>query len=145
MVTDLGRHAEESVARVLGWMPVFVSGPACRADAIFHQDLWHNVPTRFVVDHVCCRVVVFVDRFFWKSRRNRDGQKVLLFHIKSLSALCIGDVKTIGLAKGSSNVVDCSGICLDEYRLTIRSCIGLGQLVEHLIDELFELDLGLPY
>ena len=144
MVADLSRHAEESVARVLGWMPLLISGPACRADAIFHQDLWHNVPALFVVDHVCCRVFVFVNRFFWKSRRNRDSQKVLLFHIKSLSALCILDVKTVGLAKGSSDVVDCTGICLDEDRLTIRSCIGLGQLVEHLVDELLELDLGLP-
>ena len=53
MVPNLRGHAEESVARVLGRKSLVVGGPACWADAIFRQDFWHGVPTRFVVDHVC--------------------------------------------------------------------------------------------
>ena len=90
-------------------------------------------------------MVAFVNGFFWKSRRNRDGQKVLLFHIESLSTLCVSDVETIGLAKGASNIVDHSGASFDEYCVSIRSRIGLGQLVEHLIHEVFELDLGFAF
>ena len=74
MVTNLRGHAEESVARVLSRMSLFIGGPACWADAIFRQDFGHCVPTRFVVDHVCRRVFASVNGFFWETRRNRDGQ-----------------------------------------------------------------------
>ena len=74
MVADLSGHAEKTVARVLGRMSLFISGPAGWADAVFHQDFWHCVPTRFVIDHVRRRMVAFVNGFLGKSRRNRDGQ-----------------------------------------------------------------------
>ena len=55
----------------------------------------------------------------------------------------MGDVKTVGLAESSSDVFDCTLICSDPRCVTIRGCIGLGQLTEHLVDKAFELFLGL--
>ena len=88
-------------------------------------------------------MVIFVDRFLRESRRDRDGQQVLLFGIKSLSALRIGDIKTVGLAEGASNVFDRPLICFDPHCVSIRGCIGLGQLSEHLVHKAFELFLVL--
>ena len=96
-----------------------------------------------MVDHVCSRVIIFVDRFLRESRRDRDGQQVLVLDIKSLSALCVGDVETVGLAEGASNVFYRPLICFDPHLVSIRGCIGLGQLPEHLVHKAFELFLVL--
>ena len=64
-------------------------------------------------------MVIFVDRFDREARGNRDGQQVLMLDVKSLSRLCVGDVKAVGLAKGASNVFHCSFICSDPHLFSI--------------------------
>ena len=64
-------------------------------------------------------MVIFVDRFDREARGNCDGQQVLMLDIKSLSALCVGDVKAVGLAKGASNVFDRPFICSDPHLFSI--------------------------
>ena len=89
-------------------------------------------------------MVIFVDRFDREARGNSDGQQVLMLDVESLSLLCVGDVKAVGLAKGASNVFDCSFICSDPHLFSIRSCVRLGQSSQHLVHKAIELFFFLP-
>ena len=88
-------------------------------------------------------MVIFVDRFDREARGYCDGQQVLVLDVESLSFLCVGDVKAVGLAKGASNVFDRSFICSDPHLFSIRSCIGLGQSSKHLVHKAVEFFLVL--
>ena len=83
-------------------------------------------------------MVIFVDRFDREARGNCDGQQVLMLDIESLSFLCVGDIKAIGLAKSASNVFDRPFICSNPHLFPIRSCIGLGQSPKHLVHKAVE-------
>ena len=88
-------------------------------------------------------MVIFVDRLDREARGNSDGQQVLMLNIESLSLLCVGDVKAVGLAEGASNVFDRPFICSNPHLFTIRRCIGLGQSPKHLVHKAVELLLFL--
>ena len=83
-------------------------------------------------------MVIFVDRFDWEARGNCDGQQVLVLDVESLGFLCVGNVKTIGLAKSASNVFNRSFICTDPNLFPIRSGVGLSQSSKHLVHEAIE-------
>ena len=88
-------------------------------------------------------MVILVDRFDREARGNCDGQQVLVLDIEPLGALCVGDVKAVGLAKGASDVFYRPFICSNPHLFPIRGCIGLGQFPKHLVHEAVELFLVL--
>ena len=146
VITDFSWHSKESVTRVLSRMSLFIGWPACwsdGSDAVLHQYLWHSIPACSVVDQVGGRMVIFVDRFDWEARGNCDGQQVLVLDVESLGFLCVGNVKTIGLAKSASNVFNRSFICTDPNLFPIRSGVGLSQSSKHLVHEAIEFFLFL--
>ena len=77
-----------------------------------------------------------------EARRNRDGQQVFRLHIEALSSPCKTEVEKLGLGKCHGNIGNGHSACFNENKFVVGGSIGLGQLVEHLIDEIVEQNFG---
>ena len=83
-----------------------------------------------------------VDLLFGQARWYRDGQQVFRLHIEALCFPCKIDVKESCLGKCPCNVGDRGTAGFDVYNFIVRCSIRLGQLVEHLINEIVEHEFG---